>query len=100
MSDYVEPPRISSTLRWEEVSLPSAVRIEDLDAVIFAMLKPRSSKTARIIGDVVEAFRNRSIALDPEIVGARIQLLVDDGSIEALGNPRKWRHSELLTKGA
>ena len=99
MSDYAEPPHISSTLRWEDVSLPSAVTIEDLDAVIFAMLKPSSMKTARIIGDVVVAFRDRSIALDPEIVGARIALLVGNGSVEALGNPRMWRHSELRMKG-
>ncbi|MBV8835036.1 MAG: hypothetical protein JO000_00725 [Alphaproteobacteria bacterium] len=98
MSGYVEPPHVGSTLRWEDVWLPSALTAEVLDATIFSMLQPRSLKTARIIGDVVEALRRRSI--DPEIVGARIQVLVDNGSIEALGNPRKWRHSELLRKEA
>src|SRR5437868_4680047 len=100
MSDYAEPPHISSTLRWEDVSLPGAVTVEDLDATILAVLKPNWLKTARIVGDVIVAFRKRSILLDDEIVGARVRLLVDNGAIEAQGNPRMWRHSELRTKGA
>src|SRR5262245_31625504 len=43
-----EPSHISSLLRWEDVSLPKSVSMEDLDAAIFAVLQPRSQKVAKV----------------------------------------------------
>src|SRR5690349_6789039 len=47
-----EPPTIVSTLRWQDVSLPHPIGEAYLDALIFAELKPRFLKMARIVGNV------------------------------------------------
>ena len=95
MSDDHEPPRVSSTLRWSDVSLPLAITVAELDALIVSTVTQNWLKTARIIGDVVQALRKRSTPIDAEVVGARIVELVKAGQIEAAGNPTMWRHSEL-----
>jgi hypothetical protein len=94
-----EPPHVSSTLRWDEVALPPAVTVADLDTLIISSLTQNWLKTARIIGDVVHAFGNRSTPLDAEVVGARIVALVKAGQIDVQGSPSMWRHSELRLPG-
>jgi uncharacterized protein DUF3658 len=93
VSDVPEPRRISSTLCWADASLPGSMTADQLDAVIFSKLQQNWLKTARVIGDVIEAYG--SLPLAAEVVGARIHYLVGNRSIEARGNPRMWRHSEL-----
>jgi hypothetical protein len=44
-----EPPHISSTLRWEEVSLPDSISEADLDQLIFSVMTSRLQKTAMVI---------------------------------------------------
>jgi hypothetical protein len=44
----VEVRAISSTLRWEEVSLPESVSETDLDQIIFAAMTSRLRKIARV----------------------------------------------------
>lgn len=98
MPDYVEEPRISSTLQWKDVKLPPSLTVDELDQVIFSMLKPNWLKTARIIGDVVTAYKSRPMSVDNEIVGARIQALAEAGHIESQGSLSMWRHSEVRLK--
>ena len=95
MSDDREPPRISSTLRWKDVTLPQWLTADELDQVIFSKLNPNWRKTAMIIGDVVRAWKSRSMPVDEEIIGARIQALAEAGRIESQGNLSMWRHSEV-----
>jgi hypothetical protein len=97
---YREPPHISSTLEWKDVSLPPAVSVDDLDRMILSKLRPGYwLKTARIIVDVMTAFKDQSIELDCEIVGARIRALADAEEIDSAGNVAMWRHSEVRLKG-
>ena len=55
-------------------------------------------KTARIVGDVSEHYRTRGIDLDPAIAAARLMAMAEDGLIEAEGDVRKWRYSEVRLK--
>ena len=90
-----DPPRISSKLRWKDVSLPDAISEAYLDALIFAMLKPRLQKMAKIVGDVFTCCEAQLNPIDPEIIAARIIALAEAGRIEGAGDLRMWRHSEV-----
>jgi len=95
-----EPPRISSTLRWEDVSLPTTISVAELDDLIASKLQSSWLKTARVIGDVAETLSQRATPLDPEAIGARVIELVKAEQIEAQGNTMMWRHSELRLRGS
>jgi Protein of unknown function len=93
-----ETPVISSSLRWEDVSLPPSVSEADLDAVIFAQLRPLSRKMALVIGNVVSRCNELGLPVSDEIIGARLTALAEADRIEGLGDLRKWRHSEVRLK--
>jgi hypothetical protein len=100
-SDSEEVPHVSSYLQWKDVTLPKSITASDLDAIILAVLKYHWLKTARIISDAAARFQDRFESVDLEIIGARIQVLADEGRIEAQGDVSKWRHSEVrLRQGA
>lgn len=90
-----DPPRISSTLRWQDVSLPDPISEAYLDALIFAVLKPTSQKTVRVIGRAFMRSEAQMNPIDHEIIAARIVALAEAGRIESYGDPRMWRHSEV-----
>jgi hypothetical protein len=90
-----DPPSISSTLRWEDVSLPDNISVADVDAAIFEVLTSRLQKVARVLGKAGERCQELGLPISIEIVGARIGSLVETGHIEGAGNPRMWRHSEV-----
>jgi len=90
-----EPPSISSPLRWKDVSLPDSISEAYLDALIFATLKPRLQKMAKIIGVVFMRCQEQLNPIDSEIIAARIIALAEAGRIEGAGDLRMWRHSEV-----
>jgi hypothetical protein len=90
-----DPPTISSTLRWEDVTLPDKVSAEDVDDVILEVLTARQQKVATILGKALERCQKLELPINTEIIGARIVALVEAGRIEGFGNPRMWRHSEV-----
>ena len=90
-----EEPEISSTLRWEEVSLPPGVTEADIDTVIFELLNPRRQKMAKVVGHAYLRLESESKSISPEIIAARIIALEEAGRIESAGDLRKWRHSEV-----
>lgn len=90
-----EPPTIVSTLRWQDVSLPHPISEAYLDALIFAALKPRLQKMAKIVGDVCLRCEAQLNPIDVEIIAARIIALAEAGRIEGAGDLRMWRHSEV-----
>jgi Protein of unknown function len=94
-----EPPRISSKLRWDQVSLPEAVSEADIDAIILLALTTRLQKTAKVIGKAVERCRELGLPISDEMLGARLQVLVKSGRMESAGDTRKWGHSEVRLKG-
>jgi hypothetical protein len=90
-----EPSSISSVLRWEDVSLPKSVSTEGLDAAIFAVLKPRSQKVAKVIPEAAERCKALKARNRFEIIGARILALAEAGRIEGAGDLQRWMHSEV-----
>jgi hypothetical protein len=94
-----EPPRISSYLRWDEVSLPQSVSADDIDQAIFSAVTARWQKTAMVIGNALTSCRQLDPPIDAETIRARVQALVESGRLEGQGDLRKWRHSEVRTKG-
>lgn len=90
-----EQPHISSTLLWEEVSLPDSISEADIDAVIFEVLTPKLQKTAMVIGKCIQRCQALAMPLSNEIIGARILALAKAGRIEGAGDLRMWRHSEV-----
>ena len=64
------PSFVSSVLRWEDVSLPTSITEAEIDAAIFAALRPRSMKVAKIIGDVLTGFEASKLPISDEIIGA------------------------------
>jgi Protein of unknown function len=93
-----EETALSSELRWEDVTLPASVSEADLDAVILSALTSRLQKTAIVIGKATHRCGERALPVSAEIIGARIQALVDADRIESAGDLRKWRYSEVRLK--
>ena len=95
----LEPPReeaeISSTLRWEEASLPPGVTEADIDAAIFEFLKRRRQKMAKVVGDACLRLDSQSKSISAEIIAARIIALEEADRIEGVGDLREWRFSEI-----
>jgi len=98
VSEDEDEPRVCSTPRWKDVSLPQSVTEADLDELIFAELRQRWLKTARIVGSTLELCKARSIPINAEVIAAPIQALVEAGKLEAAGNLSMWRHSEIRLK--
>jgi hypothetical protein len=90
MPDDEQDPRIDSALRWDQVDLPSPLTIAEFDSVILS--------TAIVIR-VVEKYKHINSTITFEMVAARLQALSDADLIEAQGDLRKWRFSEVRVKG-
>jgi hypothetical protein len=90
-----EPSHISSVMRWEDVSLPKSVSVDDLDAAIFAVLKPLSQKVAKVIPEAAERCKALKARNRFEIIGARILALAEAGRIEGAGDLQRWANSEV-----
>ena len=99
LAEEGELPVVSSMLRWDDVVLPPRVSETDIDAILFSVATRRWQKIAMIV--ILAAKRSQTLALatDVEIFGARVVALVEAGRIEAKGDIRKWRHSEVRLKG-
>ena len=95
---FDEIPTISSTLRWEEVSLPEAISEADLDQIILSVMTSRSQKTAMVVGKAMERCRQLDLPINAESLGARIGALAEADRIEGAGDLRYWRHSEVWLK--
>jgi hypothetical protein len=95
---FVEPPIISSKLRWEDVSLPASISEADLDHIILSAMTSRLKKTATIIAKALQRCQELDLPIDADIVGARIRALAESDRIEGEGDLRKWRYSEVRLK--
>jgi hypothetical protein len=95
---FEEIPVISSTLRWEEVSLPASISEADLDQIIFVAMTSRLRKTAMVIGNALKSCGELGLPINAEILGARLGALAEADRIDSAGDLRKWRHSEVRLK--
>jgi len=69
--------------------------ISDIDRTLLSFCGERWLKVARIIANTKISFENRKIKLSNDAIDARMRALVGKGRLEAKGNIRKWRHSEV-----
>jgi hypothetical protein len=93
-----EEPFINSELRWDQVRLPTSISEADIDAVIFAVMKPRWRKVALVVVTALDRCRKLGLQVSDEALAARIQVLARSGRIEDVGDLRKWRFSEVRLK--
>ena len=96
----LEPPRtvvptIDSELCWDDVDLPPSVDEDELQAMIFSLLKPQWQKMLRVLWDACEQCKERSWPIEAEVVAAYIQVLADDDLIDHQGDLRMWGFSEV-----
>jgi hypothetical protein len=95
----VELPVVSSMLRRDDVVLPPTVSEADIDAILFSVLTDQLQKIAMIVGKAAERSEALGLPTSSEIFGARVVALAEAGRIEAKGDIRKWRHSEVRLRG-
>lgn len=95
---FREPPVISSTLRWEDISLPASISEADFDRIIFSAMTSRLQKTAMIIVKTLERCKQLNLPIDADIIGARLAALANSDRIKGAGDLRKWRYSEVRLK--
>jgi hypothetical protein len=75
----------------------------DLDALLLSFCDQRWLKVARIAGNTLQALEDRGITSAGKLadqIDARLAALVDSGKLEAKGNIKRWRYSEVGLPGA
>lgn len=69
----------------------------EIDGAVMASVGPRWDKVAMVVILAAEKLYGKSAAGDDEhkIIGARIEILVENGRLEAQGDIARWRFSEI-----
>jgi hypothetical protein len=75
--------------------LPDSVSEADIDSIIFSCLRPRQQKTAKLLSDAWDRCTTLALPVDLQVLGAHIVALAEAGRLEACGDLRKWRYSEV-----
>ena len=71
---------------------------DDIDQLLPSFSETRWRKIARIVGQTMGALEARRVQIDGSIsdqFDARMAALVGSGQLEAKGNIKRWRHSEV-----
>ncbi|WP_338830099.1 hypothetical protein [Bradyrhizobium sp. 27S5] len=92
------PPHLFSEVTWSEVLLPPSVTEDQLDEVIFSLLKSRWRKVVAFVTDVEKRFKELGWTITYEATAARLQVLSDLDRIESAGDLRYWGNSEVRLK--
>jgi len=78
------------------------VPMADLDRLLLSFCAERWMKVARIIGDTMQALERRGVQMDGSVadqLDARMAVLVGGGQLQAKGNIKHWRYSEVRLPG-
>jgi biotin-(acetyl-CoA carboxylase) ligase len=70
----------------------------DIDRTLLSFCDQHWRKVARIIGQTMQSFEARGIQVTGKMadeIDARMAVLVRTRQLEAQGNIRNWRHSEV-----
>lgn len=70
----------------------------EMDQLLLSFCGERWLKVARIVGHTMQALEERGLFIageTAEAIDARMAVLVETGQLEAKGNIRKWRYSEV-----
>jgi hypothetical protein len=80
------------------------IAASELDELILSFCDARWRKVARIFGNTMQVLEDRGIQISggvADALDARMEALVKSGRLEAQGNIRRWRFSEVrLPAGA
>ncbi|WP_076863231.1 DUF3658 domain-containing protein [Bradyrhizobium mercantei] len=95
-----KPPRISSTLTWDEVSPSLSISVTKLDQIIFSVMEPKWRKMLMIVGQALVACDDIGLAITSETIAARIQELASVGHFECQGDLRYWGNSMIRLKAS
>ncbi len=95
---FEEFPAITSALRWDQVRIPPSVSEADIDSVLFSVMRWQWRKMALVVGMAFGRCKELGLPISDEVLAARIQVLVKSNRLEAQGDLRKWRHSEVRLK--
>ena len=74
------------------------IESSDLDQLILSFCIDRWRKVARIAGATLQTLEERGVVVDgtvAEQIDARLAHLVGSGQLEAAGNIKRWRFSEV-----
>jgi hypothetical protein len=71
--------------------IPSA----DIDQVLLFFCEEGWHKVARIVGKTLVVFEERGLRITAQEIDDRMATLVGSGQLEAQGNIRNWRYSEV-----
>jgi hypothetical protein len=93
-----EPHRFVCEVTWDEVQLPSSVTEEQFDEIIFSVMKPTWRKTAMMVTHVMDRCKELGLAIEGEVIAARLKVLSDTDRIEGIGDIQSWLHSEVRLK--
>ena len=70
----------------------------ELDRLLLSFCGKELRKVARIAGNTLRALEEQGVQLDGTVadqIDARLAVLVSSGQLEAAGNIKKWRFSEV-----
>jgi hypothetical protein len=93
-----EPYSYICELTWDEVQLPPSVTEEQFDEIIFSVMKPTWRKTAMMVTFVMDRCKELGLAIEGEVIAARLKMLSDSDRIEGIGDLQSWLHSEARLK--
>jgi Protein of unknown function len=80
------------------VQLPQSVTEEQFDEIIFSVMKPTWRKTAMMVTNVKNRCEELGLAIEGEMIAARLKVLSDTDRIEGVGDFQSWLHSEVRLK--
>ena len=75
--------------------LKKRASISDIDRTLLPFCREHWLKVARVVIETLEAFEKRRSEIVSSAIDARMAALVRNGRLEAKGNIRKWRFSEV-----
>jgi hypothetical protein len=90
-----EPHTYVCELTWDQAQLPPSVTEEQFDEIIFSVMKPTWRKTAMMVTYVMDRCKELGLAIEGDVIAARLKVLSDSDRIEGIGDIRSWLHSEV-----
>jgi hypothetical protein len=96
--ESLEPPTIDSELSWEEARFLPDVSEKEVDDILLPLLRPHWQKVLRVLFMARDSCNINCIALNYEVLAARLRWLSDKDKIEGVGDLRRWGHSEVRLK--
>jgi hypothetical protein len=80
------------------VHLPPGVTEQQLDEIIFSVMKSTWRKTAMIATHAMNRCQELGLPIDDKMIAARLKVLSDSDRIEGIGDIQSWLHSEVRLK--